>query len=198
MDGPKGGTMIPGVPDLITYIGLGWFASEQLGKKSPQNTPQAAAPPQAQAQPQTGAGAFVGAQRRAPLGPVALDWDIDEETERNVWACIRDRNLAKATRFAQALTEVGLPVAAAAVSMHVLKLREAQAAAQAASAVEVMHEHVPAPAPAQVPAPAPRVVAPRAPRPARPAAPAGHLNGAPAGAVISAVQDEEPADAVTR
>ncbi len=188
--------MIPGVPDLLTYVGLGWFASEQFGKKAPQN--QAQAPQQAQAQQaqpqvqQNGAGALVGAQRRAPVGPVALDWDIDEQTEIDVWRCIRDRNLGKAELFAASLAAVGLPVAAAAVSMHVLKLRETLAATQAAAAVEIMH-HVQAPAPA----PAPRVAAPRPPAPRAPTpAPAGHLNGAPAGSVISAAEAEEPNDVV--
>jgi hypothetical protein len=158
----KGGTMLPGIPDLLTYLGAGWFLSDQFGSKKGAPAPAAQQPQAQPASAGAGAGAFVGAQRRAPMGPVALDWDIDEQTEIDVWRCIRDRNLPKAEAFARALSEAGLPVAAAAVSMHVLKLREAQSAAQAAQAVEVMHgaapvhEPAPRPAPRRAPAPAPR------------------------------------------
>ena len=188
--------MIPGVPDLSTYVGLGWFASEQFGKKAPQN--QAQAPQQAQAQQaqpqvqQNGAGALVGAQRRAPVGPVALDWDIDEQTEIDVWRCIRDRNLAKASSSPRPWPLWACPWRPRPSRCTSSSSARTAWRPEAAAAVEIMH-HVQAPAPA----PAPRVAAPRRPAPRAPTpAPAGRSATAPAGSVISAAEAEEPNDVV--
>lgn len=132
-----------GIPDTIMYLVGGYLLKEQL---APKVAPAPAAPAQlmpwhapggrdlAAPQGPYAPGMPVEVSSRKPIGPVALDAHIEPHTEEGVWKCLSETNVEAARKFAVALAQSGLPVAAGVVSYHVHVLAQVKAVQEAQAA----------------------------------------------------------------